>query len=193
MAWVVAAACNATDSTRLGSSPLPALFTRRDTGHMRSPASGVGFSSSAPGMALARSEDHWADRRMADCLDAMTVGIQHEGAVIVGVIMRPKPRRAIVAPPKGKRRHMKGINRRAVGSEETEMRAGTGRPHLGFAGDGEFDTERAWCCAIVGAAALAEIDDAYQPERTQCRVIKTATAVDVGDTQRDMIQHGIRS
>jgi hypothetical protein len=134
------------------------------------------------GLALARGEDHWARRRMADRLDAMTIWIQHESAVIVGVIMRPKPGRHRRAPT-GKRRRMKGIDSRAIGSEEAEMRAGNGRPHLGFAGDGEFDTKRARCCAIIGAAALAEIDDAYGPEQTQRRVIEMATAVDGASTK----------
>ncbi len=35
-------------SIRLGSSPLPGLLTRRDTGHMRSASSGADFSSSVP-------------------------------------------------------------------------------------------------------------------------------------------------
>src|ERR1700730_6826131 len=91
----------------------------------------------SPGIALPRSEDHWARRRMAHRLDTMTVGIQHKGAVIVGVILRPNPGRAIVAPASGKRRQVKGVDRRAIGSAEADMRAGNGRPHLGFAGNRE--------------------------------------------------------
>jgi hypothetical protein len=52
-------------------------------------------------MTRCRGEDRRALRRMTDWLDAMTVGIQHEGAVIVSVIMRPKPRHAIVWPAGG--------------------------------------------------------------------------------------------
>ena len=63
---------------------------------------------------------------MADRLDAMTVGILHEGAVIVGVIVRPKPWRTIVAPPAGKRSRVKGVDRRAVRSAETDMCASMG-------------------------------------------------------------------
>jgi hypothetical protein len=39
---------------------------------------------------------------MADGLYAMTVGIQHEGAVIVGMIMRSQPGHAVVAASGGK-------------------------------------------------------------------------------------------
>jgi hypothetical protein len=43
-------------------------------------------------LALARSDDRCAGRRMADRLDAMTVGVEHEGGIIVSVVVRPKPR-----------------------------------------------------------------------------------------------------
>jgi hypothetical protein len=133
--------------------------------------------------ALAGSNDGRATRRVTDRLDAMTVGIQHERAIVIGVIVRPKPRRAVVAPPTRKRCRMKGIDCGAVGSAKADMCAGDGRPHLGFASDGEFNTWRPRCCAIIGTATLAEINDAYEPKRTQHRVVKSATAVDIGNTQ----------
>ena len=45
-----------------------------------------------------RGDASRAGRRMTNRLDAMTVGIQHESAVIVGMILRSKSRRAVVAP-----------------------------------------------------------------------------------------------
>src|SRR5437660_8202928 len=89
--------------------------------------------------ALARSDEDWAGRCMTDRLDAMSIRVQHEGAVIIGVIMRPKPGRAIVAPATSKRRRVKGVDRRAVGGAKADVGAGNGRPHFGFAGDAEFD------------------------------------------------------
>jgi hypothetical protein len=80
---------------------------------------------------------------MADCLYAMTVGIQHEGGVIVSVMVRSQPWCAIVAASSGNSCHIKGVDRRAVGSAEAEVRAGNGGRHIGFAGDGEFYAERA--------------------------------------------------
>jgi Aldehyde dehydrogenase family len=145
------------------------------------------------GIALPAGEDRWATRRMADSLDAMTVGIQDESAVIMSVIMGPKPGHAIVLPAGGERRPVKSVDRRPIGGAEAEMRARDRRPHLGFAGDSELDAERARCCAIVGAAALAEIYDAYEPEGTQRRIVKTATAVNVPDAHRNMIEHRIPS
>jgi hypothetical protein len=109
------------------------------------------------------------------------------------VIIGPKTRHAIVSPACGERGHVKGVDRRPIWGAEAEMRAGDRHPHLGFAGNRELDAQRARCCAIVGAAALAEIYDAYKPERPQCCVIKTATAVEVTDTHRNMIEHRIPS
>ena len=41
---------------------------------------------------------------MSDCLNAMTVGVQHKSAVIVGVVLGPQPGRTIVAPARGQTR-----------------------------------------------------------------------------------------
>jgi hypothetical protein len=120
---------------------------------------------------------------MTDCLDAMTVGVQHERAIVIGVIVRPKPGRAVVAPPMRKRRRVKGVDRGAVGSAKADMRAGYRCPHLGFAGDREFHTGRSGRGTIIGTAALAEINDTHEPKRTQYGVVKAPTAVDVGDTE----------
>jgi hypothetical protein len=120
----------------------------------------------SPDVALPRSEHHWALRRMADRLDAMAVRIQHEGAVIIGVVVRPKPRRAIVAPAGGERRSVKGENRRSVGRSEAEMGAADRRPHLSFASDGEFYAKRAGYRTVVGAAAVPEVDDTHEPKGT---------------------------
>jgi hypothetical protein len=59
--------------------------------------------------------------------------------------------------------------------------------------DIKFDTRRPRCGTIVGTAALAEINDADESERTQYCVVETATAAYVGDTQRDMFQHSVLS
>src|SRR5439155_17214950 len=49
-------------------------------------------------------------RRMADSLDVVAIGIEDEGGVIVGMIMRPEPRLAIVAPACRNRSHVEFIH-----------------------------------------------------------------------------------
>jgi hypothetical protein len=112
-----------------------------------------------------RGKYDWPLRRMADCLNAVTVGIQHESAVIVGVIFGPRPWRTIVTPASGERRFVKGVHRLTIGSAEAEMRAGNWGFDLGFIGDRKFDTKRARRSTIIGAATLAEVDNAYKSER----------------------------
>jgi hypothetical protein len=119
---------------------------------------------------------------MTNRLDAMTVGIQRKGAVIVGVILRTKPGRAVVAPARRERRRVKSVNRGSIRSTEANMCAGYRRPHVDFMGDGEFDTDCPRCGAIIGTTALAEVNDAYEAKWTQHCVVKTATAMDIGDT-----------
>ena len=119
---------------------------------------------------------------MANCLDAMAIGILHEGAIVVGMIVCPKPGGAIIPPAGGERSPVKGVYRRAVGSAETQMRAWDRCSQSSLAGDGKFDAKGTGCRTIIGAAAFAEIDDADQPQRTQCHVVETAATIDVADT-----------
>jgi hypothetical protein len=56
---------------------------------------------------------------MANWLDAVTVWIEHKSGVVVRVIVRPKPRRPIVAPAGCERRRMKGFDRGSIGGTET--------------------------------------------------------------------------
>src|SRR5215470_9492823 len=128
---------------------------------------------------------------MAYGLDAMTVRIEREGAVVVGVVVRSQSGRTVVAPAFGQRCGVKAVDRRPIGRAEAKMRAAYGRSDVGFARDGEFHPERARRCAVVGAAAVAEIDDAHEPERTQCSVVETAATADVADAERDVIEHRV--
>src|SRR5882724_1777767 len=47
---------------------------------------------------------------VTDGFDIVAVGIEHEGAVIIGMIMRPEPRRAVVAAARRHRRRVEGID-----------------------------------------------------------------------------------
>ena len=86
---------------------------------------------------------------MAERLDAMSIGIQDERAVIASVIVRPQPRQAIIAPARGKRRCVKCVNGRPIGGTEAEMGTGNGHPHFGFARDRKFHAERTRRCPVV--------------------------------------------
>src|SRR5215467_7707519 len=113
----------------------------------------------------AHRHDAWPCRRMADSLHAMAVRVQHERAVVVGMILWSQPRRTTVASATGKRRRIKSVYRPAIGSAKTQMRARNWSFDFAFLGDRKFDTERTRCSTIVRASVLAEVNDAYKPER----------------------------
>jgi hypothetical protein len=64
----------------------------------RSIAGFDGYDLDFAWQSLIRRKYDWPLRRMTDRLNAVTVGVQHESAVIVSVILRPHPRRPIVVP-----------------------------------------------------------------------------------------------
>src|SRR5262249_51815097 len=142
-------------------------------------------------LCLSAREDRRTLRRMAYGLDAVAVRIEYEGAVVVGVVVRAQPRRAVVASAFGQCRGVKSLDRLAIGSTEAEMRAGNGRSDVGFACDGEFHAEGARHRAVVRAAAIAEIDDANEPEGAQGGGVEAAAATDVADAERDVIEHRV--
>ena len=96
---------------------------------------------------------------MANRLYSMTIGIPNEGTVVVGVILGPKPRRAII-PPAGENCCCVEVSHGpAAGRTEADMGARNGRSHLGLARDRKLNPEGPRCGAVIGAAAAAEIDD----------------------------------
>jgi hypothetical protein len=94
----------------------------------------------------------------------MTVRVQHESAIIVGVVVGPQPRPTIIAPASSERRRVEGIYRWAIGGAEAKMRTRNWGFDIMFASDRKFNTERAWGRTIVRSAARTEVDDAYEPE-----------------------------
>jgi hypothetical protein len=66
------------------------------------------------GAAAARFPNSDSLRRVADRFDVVAIGIEHEGAVIIGMIMRTNARCAVVAPARSEGRLVESINRGAV-------------------------------------------------------------------------------
>jgi hypothetical protein len=69
--------------------------------------------------------DHRHFRRMAHCLNAMAIRIADERTVVIGMVVRPKPRRPIIAPTGCQRRGVKRAHLRPIGCTEAEMSAGS--------------------------------------------------------------------
>ncbi len=62
---------------------------------------------------------------MTNYFNVMVIGIEHEGAVVVGVIMRSRPGCAVVAPSGRKCARVKGIHQRALGDAEGDVHRGS--------------------------------------------------------------------
>ena len=120
---------------------------------------------------------------MTHRFDSMTIWIEYEGAVVVGVILWPEPRRAIIPSAGLKRRDVEVSHGPSARRTETDMGAWRRRPDLGLARDRKFDPEGPRGGAVVGPAAGAEIDDADQSERPKRCVIESSAAIDVAYTE----------
>jgi hypothetical protein len=119
------------------------------------------LSGSVQQPGVSRSRRWLGGSALADRLDAMSIGIQHKRAVVIGVIVQPESRRTIVAAPTRKRRRVKGIDRRAE-SAKADVCTGNRRPHVGFARDGEFDARRRHGREPAAWLVLRRTDDVLQ-------------------------------
>jgi len=126
---------------------------------------------------------------MAHRLDAMAIRIAYERAVVIGMVLRPKPGRSIIAAASRHRSGMKRAHRLPVRSAEAEMCPGNRSSQFRLAGDGELDAERSRRRAVIGASAVTEIDDAHEPQRAQRVIVEMPAAPDIPYPEGNMIQH----
>jgi hypothetical protein len=60
-------------------------------------------------------------RRVAHRLNVVAVGIEHEGAVIIRMIMRAKAGRAIIIAGRGQRFQVEGLGAFAIGNRKADV------------------------------------------------------------------------
>ena len=100
---------------------------------------------------------------MADRLDSMAIRIAYVRAVVVGMILQSKPGRPIIAAAGRQRYGMKRAHRPSIGCAEAEMSTGNRGSQFRLAGNGELDAKRPRRRAVIGTAAIAEINNAHEP------------------------------
>src|ERR1700748_1823831 len=83
---------------------------------------------------------------VADRFDIVAIGVDHKGTVIVGVVMRAQPRRAVVLSTGGKCSAIKGIHGCAARCKKRDVSA------VGFAGT---DPERGFAIGAEACRCLA--------------------------------------
>src|ERR1700684_2848777 len=124
-------------------------------------------------------------RQVADGLDVVAVRIEHEGAVIILMVVGPWARPAIVLAACRDRCRVKSIDGGASARGEANVRAclrawARSNPEKGL-----------WLDAIAAEALILGIEPRY-PQGTQRAIVELPRPLDVADAKRDVIQH-IRS
>src|SRR6516165_3187329 len=118
---------------------------------------------------------------MADRFDAMPIGIDDEGGVVMSVVMRAKPRRAVVAGAGGKRGLVKRVDRGTVARTEADM--AVERRARRLATDPELQRLLAQRMRLRRAVARSVLDipAAAIAQRRERRVIECAGAREIAD------------
>src|SRR5580692_9793325 len=122
-------------------------------------------------------------------LDAVPVGVDHEGRVIVGAVVAAQARRSVIAPTVAKRGLMELVHAAARRCRKGDMQA---RLFVGRNGVLRgTDPERGSSLSIAEGAL--DLDQAYIAERFERRVVEAFRGGDVADTDRNVIDHGFCS
>src|SRR5215211_392007 len=118
---------------------------------------------------------------MADGLDIVAVEIDHVRAVVVQVVARPRPWRAVVGPARGERRRVEGVHRRPVRCCKGEV-------------------ERcAWAAGLdeeIDAARRSPTDcaldlDFLDPEGRERLPVKMLARLEVADRKREVVDEDL--
>src|SRR5438094_9966029 len=116
-------------------------------------------------------------RRVTDRFDIVAVGVEHEGSVVVGMIVRTDARYSVIPAAGSDRFLMEAVDRCTVCRRKGDMCA---RLRSGLQSDPE---ERLGPDAIA-CRPLAFGVEPRDPERTQRAVIELLRPLDVGDADR---------
>src|SRR5215472_11504645 len=119
----------------------------------------------------------------------MPIGIDDEGGVVMGVVVRAQPRPAVVARAGGERRLVERIDRGAVARAKADM--AVERRAFGLVPNPELQRLLAERMRLGRAVArgILDIPAAAIAQRRERRVIKGAGAREITHTQRQMVEH----
>src|SRR5262249_31730867 len=122
-------------------------------------------------------------------LDLVAVGIEDKGAIVVLVIDRSQAGLAVVLAAGGEGGAMERIDGLAVLGGEGDVGATAGldaAPSVDWRPDPELDLVGG--DAVAGAALV--VIEARHAERLQHGVVERLAALQVGDAERDVVEHG---
>src|SRR2546427_1040148 len=118
---------------------------------------------------------------MAHRLYSVSVGIDDECRIVVGMILQAYAGSSIVATTGDQRSVVKGTHGRAIGSAEADMHPRQRRDGT-FDRDREFHTELPGHGTVVRPSSL-KVHRTDETERTQRRIVESAATLQVGHTK----------
>src|ERR1700723_4221406 len=121
-------------------------------------------------------------RRMANGLDIVSVRIEHEGSIIIRMIVRAYSGPAVVLAAGGDRFFVKSIDGRPVLRRKGNMRPGLRNVP-------QPDPEESLRADAIARESFVFRIQARDPQRTQCAVIEFLRLLGVADADGDVIQH----
>src|SRR5664279_5904499 len=120
---------------------------------------------------------------MVNGLDVVAVGIEHEGAVVVWMVVRTQSGGAIVDPAGRDRRFIKSADRLPMLRGKGDMRSS---PRIAPQRDPE---EEFWTGAITDGMWTFRVEP-RDPQGTQGAIIECLRPLEVADADGDVVQHG---
>ena len=93
-------------------------------------------------------------RAVADGLDVVAVGIEHEGAVVAGVVDRAQAGGAVVPAAGGQSRGVEGVDEVVRAGAEAEVEAARGGPAAGLEPEERVRAELGFLAEACGALEL---------------------------------------
>jgi len=118
--------------------------------------------------------------RVVDGLDAVAVGIEDECAVVARRVLRARAGRAVVAVAGARQRAPPCVDLLTRAGHERNVEVPRDRPVVTRPGDGE----------VVPLEEVPIRDGLGDAEHGQRGLVEAARGVEIGDADRDVVEHG---
>ena len=130
--------------------------------------------------------------RVAHRFDIVPVRIKNEGTIVIGMIMWPKPRLAIIPRPRGDCCRIKCINISPGRRHERHVQSAF-RPSSGTNPEERLAVPPKSSMGLSASLLLCHFHKCAQPKRRQRACVKRFGRIKVRDSKADVIEHRLSS